>query len=98
MVCVSDTSDEIASTTMPSEVPTFFFSHARQDREMPGKYLDKFFEDLVAKVAQYAGVDLQLDTVGTIDREVLQGADWDRELSVRLGTDKVFIAILTPLY
>ena len=83
---------------MPQEIPTFFFSHARQDREMSGKYLEKFFEDLVARVAQYAGVDLKVQRVGTIDQEVLQGADWDRELSVPLGTDKAFVAILTPVY
>ena len=83
---------------MPQEVPTFFFSHARQDREMSGKYLEKFFEDLVARVAQYSGVDLKVQQVGTIDREVLQGADWDRELSVPLGSDRAFVAIFTPVY
>jgi hypothetical protein len=80
------------------EVPTFFFSHARQDWEAPGKYLEKFFEDLVAKVAQFSGVDLKVERVGTIDKEVLQGADWDRDLSEPLGKDKVFVAIMTPVY
>lgn len=65
---------------------------------MRGNYLEQFFEDLIAKVAQYAGVDLQVQRIGTIDRQVLQGADWDRVLSQPLSNDRAFIAIMTPLY
>ncbi len=42
-----------------AEVPTFFFSHARQDRETPGNYLRRFFDDLEIKLAQWAGISLQ---------------------------------------
>lgn len=83
---------------MSSKVPTFFFSHTRQDRMMHRKLLERFFEDLTAEVAQWAGADLEVESIGTIDREVLQGADWDRELSGRLSTDKAFVAIMTPFY
>lgn len=80
------------------DVPTFFFSHTRQDREMRGNYLDRFFDDLEARLAQYAAVDRKTKRIGTIDREVLQGTDWDKALSVHLSTDRCFVAILTPLY
>src|ERR1051326_3288343 len=83
---------------MPSSAPTFFFSHARQDRLMRGNHLERFFKDLRAEVAQYAGVDLQVERLGTIDREVRQGTDWDQELSGPLSSSKAFIAIMTPVY
>ena len=82
---------------MPS-LPTFFFSHARQDREMPGRYLRSFFDDLEMKLAQWAGLSLQDAALGTIDARIPQGEDWDETLSSRLRTDHAFIAILTPLY
>jgi hypothetical protein len=76
--------------------PTFFFSHARQDREMPGKYLRCFFEDLESRLAQWAGVvDAKL---GTIDSRVKHGDDWDKELSRGLSENRVFLAIISPLY
>jgi hypothetical protein len=81
-----------------ADVPTFFFSHARQDREAPGQYLLRFFKDLEIKVAQYGAVDLQERRLGTLDARVEQGADWDANLSEGLRTDKAFVAILTPLY
>src|ERR1700730_1441063 len=80
------------------QLPTFFFSHARQDREMPGRYLEKFFEHLEKKVAQYAGVDLDVKRLGTIDRRIPHGEDWDKKLSDGLTNNKAFILILTPLY
>jgi hypothetical protein len=80
------------------QIPTFFFSHSRQDREMRRSYLEKFFTDLDETLAQLAGVDLQVQQLGIIDREVFQGDDWDRDLSSRLGGSKVFVAIVTPLY
>src|SRR5882724_11324510 len=83
---------------MATNVPTFFFSHARQDREMRGGYLERFFDDLDAQVAQYAAVDRIANRIGMIDRSVLQGADWDKFLSDPLSTDKTFIAIMSPIY
>lgn len=65
---------------------------------MPGKYLDRFFDDLEARLAQFAGIDLKVKRVGTIDREVLHGSDWDKRLSGSLSTDKALVTILTPLY
>lgn len=62
------------------------------------QHLERFFEDLKAHVAQCSGADLDVEHIGTIDREVLQGADWDRELSGRLSNDKTFVAIMTPFY
>src|SRR5713226_1884452 len=79
-------------------LPTFFFSHARQDREMPGNYLIKFFEDLELKLAQWAGVNLKERRLGTIDSRLRQGDDWDLELSRSLSENRSFLAILTPLY
>jgi hypothetical protein len=81
-----------------ASLPTFFFSHARQDRETPGKYLNCFFEDLEIKLAQWAGVNLKEKRLGTIDARVRHGEDWDQDLSRGLGSNRVFVAILTPLY
>src|ERR1700676_2991400 len=81
-----------------TKVPTFFFSHARQDRETPGKYLTCFFHDLEMRLAQWIGVSLKETRLGTIDLRISQGADWDEALSRGLANDKVFVAILTPLY
>ncbi|HEX3145352.1 MAG TPA: hypothetical protein VHQ64_15375 [Pyrinomonadaceae bacterium] len=62
------------------------------------EYLERFFNDLVETVAQYAGVDLEVERIGTIDKQVRQGADWDKFLSDPLSTDRAFIAIMTPTY
>jgi hypothetical protein len=78
--------------------PTFFFSHARQDREAPGGYLRAFFRDLEYKLAEWAGVDLRATRLGTIDARVQQGDNWDAALSAALQTNKTFVAIITPLY
>jgi hypothetical protein len=79
--------------------PTFFFSHARQDREAPGKYLLAFFEDLERKLASWAGVNLDQKTrLGTIDERVPHGDNWDDNLSLALSSDNAFVAILSPLY
>jgi hypothetical protein len=79
--------------------PTFFFSHARQDRETPGNYLRQFFQDLEKKVAQLAGIDLKSEgMLGAVDLRIGQGEDWDDKLAAALQTDKAFLAILTPLY
>jgi hypothetical protein len=80
--------------------PTFFFSHARQDRELSrNNYLDKFYVDLEARVASLAGIDLKRGgPIGTIDREILQGADWDRVLSKELSNNKAFVSLFSPTY
>lgn len=78
--------------------PTFFFSHARQDREMPGKYLTRFFEDLEKKVAQVSGIDLKESTLGKIDSRIEHGNDWDSDLSQGVAQSRTFLAVLTPLY
>jgi hypothetical protein len=79
--------------------PTFFFSHARQDREMPGNYLQAFFSAFEQNVAQFTGSVLKEGSLGTIDsRAVEQGEDWDLELSGGLSNDKAFVAIMTPVY
>lgn len=81
------------------DLPTFFFSHARQDREAPGKYLLSFFEDLELKLAAWAGVNLDQNTrLGTIDERVPHGDNWDDNLSRALSSDNAFVAILSPLY
>ena len=81
-----------------TDVPTFFFSHARQDRETPGNYLRCFFDDLEIRLAQWAGFSLDDGRLGTIDARVRQGEDWDDDLSRGLGSNNVLVAILTPLY
>ncbi|SDC44376.1 hypothetical protein SAMN05444679_10381 [Variovorax sp. CF079] len=75
--------------------PRFFFSHARLDTEMPGRYLLRFFEDLEKTVAAFHAAALPL---GTIDKRVGHGTDWDQFLSSGLMRDKAFIAVLTPYY
>lgn len=66
---------------------------------MPGRYLQAFFEDLEIKLAQWAGVNLDDEhQLGTIDQRIQQGENWDEDLSRGLKNDKVFVAILTPLY
>ncbi len=84
---------------MPAATPpTFFFSHARQDRETPGKYLSRFFEDLEIKLAQWAGVSLKEKRLGTIDSRLRMTEDWDAELSRGLSNSRALVAVLTPLY
>jgi hypothetical protein len=86
------------------QLPSFFFSHARQDRLMRRSYLDKLFRDLTEAAAQLAGEDLnelkrKNQQLGVIDTEqVLQGENWDKKLGDRLRDVKVFVAIITPLY
>src|SRR5262249_27967839 len=75
------------------QIPTFFLSHARKDREMPGNYLRRFFNDLESTLIQWTSAGR-----GTIDARVPQTANWDAELSNGLSNDKVFVAILTPFY
>jgi hypothetical protein len=80
-------------------LPTFFFSHARQDRERSlNNYLEKFYEDLEARVASLDGIDLEEASIGIIDRETSQGEDWDRRLGKALSTNRAFVSIFTPLY
>jgi hypothetical protein len=81
-----------------TSLPTFFFSHARQDREMPGNYLSCFFNDLEKKLAQWEGVDLSRTKLGTIDSRVQHGKDWDADLSRGLSENRAFLAVITPLY
>jgi hypothetical protein len=81
-----------------SNMPTFFLSHARQDREMPGRYLVQFFKDLEKRLAARTGVDLERQKLGTIDMRIQHGGDWDDMLAQALASDKAFIAILSPLY
>jgi TIR domain len=80
------------------KIPSFFFSHARQDRETPGNYLRRFFDDLEIKLAQWVGINLEEKRIGTIDARVPQSTNWDEELSRSLERDNAFVAILTPLY
>ena len=81
-----------------SNVPTFFFSHARQDTERTGNYLKKFFADLEDRVADFSGISLKETRLGTIDVATAQGENWDATLTGALVNNKAFVAILTPLY
>jgi hypothetical protein len=72
-----------------ANLPTFFFSHARHDRQARRNLMDKFFEGLEERLAELAAVDLDKLQLGTIDREILQGADWDRELGQPLKTGRI---------
>jgi hypothetical protein len=79
--------------------PTFFFSYARQDREVPGGRLTRFFEDLESRLAGWVGAVLDdRQRLGTIDLRVPHGDNWDGALSRALALNKVFIAVITPLY
>lgn len=80
------------------DYPTFFFSHARQDSELPGRYLIRFFEDLERVLATWAGVALEERRLGTIDKRVRHGADWNEQLSQSLSADRALLAVYTPLY
>jgi hypothetical protein len=82
-----------------AELPTFFFSHARQDRERSlNNYLEKFYQDLETRIADLEGIDLNETAIGTIDRETSQGEDWDRRLGTALKKNRAFVSIFTPLY
>src|SRR5882762_9090395 len=85
---------------MSDDVPTFFFSHSRQERENArAKYLDKFFDDLEITLAEVSGVVLDETRLGTIDRrDVGQGEDWDDSLSAALRADRAMVAIFSPLF
>jgi hypothetical protein len=87
--------------------PTFFFSHARFDREVPvsAGLMDTFFEDLQDRLHQFINErdgkpqeDDKPEELGTIDRSVQQGADWDDNLGGKLATDNAFVAVFTPKY
>jgi hypothetical protein len=79
-----------------AQLPIFFFSHARHDREMPGNFLTKFFKDLELRLRAAGGfADVEL---GVIDKRIEHGKDWDTELSTGLTKSRAFIAIFTPLY
>jgi hypothetical protein len=77
-------------------LPTFFFSHARLDRELPGNFLSKFFRDLEQRLVVLGGV--AEPRLGIIDQRIEHGSDWDTELSKGLGSSVAFIAIYSPLY
>jgi hypothetical protein len=64
-------------------MPTFFFLHARLDREIhiSTGLMDEFFRDLKERLAQFVGYNHDQENLGTIDRDVAQGADWDAALS-----------------
>jgi len=82
-----------------AHLPTFFFSYARQDNETPGPYISQFFKDLEITLAQYVGVSLAEQKLGSFDRRVIElGENWREVLSQRAATDNSLVAILTPLY
>jgi hypothetical protein len=81
-----------------ASLPTFFFSHARRDQEAPGHYLLKFYTDLELHLAQLAGHNLDERDLGTIDRRIPHGADWDEKLSNDLAQARAFVAVETPFY
>ena len=83
----------------PGARPTFFFSHARQDREGLGQHMLTFFKDLEWSLAQWAAFELSdKKRLGTIDQRIQQGENWDQRLSAGLCTDRALIALMTPLY
>jgi hypothetical protein len=85
---------------MPHDVlPTFFFSYTRRDAERkPSPTVQRFFEDL-QDVLEERTVGLTQGTrLGTYDRRIGQGRDWDDELSRGLKLNKALIAIATPSY
>jgi hypothetical protein len=79
--------------------PTFFFSYARGDADQSASpTMQKFFEDLQGALSERTpnlpdGIDL-----GTHDRRLEQGQDWDARLSAGLRTNKALVAISTPRY
>jgi hypothetical protein len=80
-------------------VPTFFFSHTRQDKDAANAKLIRFFEDLEVEVAAWCQFVLtDNDRLGSMDPRIPQGENWDNVLSRGLSSDKVFVAVYTPLY
>jgi len=79
-----------------SDFPTFFFSHARQDR---GQILLHFYEDIEKRLLRWTGIVLEPNQLlGTIDNRIPHGDDWDENLSRGLSNSKTFVAILSPTY
>lgn len=76
-------------------LPTFFFSHARIDRD-GHRYLDHFFEDIEQRVAQLSGKGVRV--LGTIDRRIEQATNWDANLSGHLAADHCLVAIYSPTF
>jgi hypothetical protein len=79
-----------------AELPTFFFSHARLDRESPGAYMRRFFDKLEYDLKTWIGAGPGVK-LGTIDDRI-NDADWDDGLSRALGEARVFIAVFSPRY
>jgi hypothetical protein len=78
------------------DLPSFFFSHARLDRENDeGGYMKQFFEKLEEEIRTVVGLDKE--KIGTID-DRLAPVDWDDKLSSGLSTSRAFVAIYTPRY
>lgn len=78
--------------------PTFFFSHARKDRELSGLYMRQFYEDLCARVAAAAGYYGEDGPLGTIDDVIDLGNDWEVALGEPLAVGKALVAVYSPLY
>jgi hypothetical protein len=85
---------------MPSPpLPTFFFSYARGDAEQSASpTMQKFFEDLQSALAERTPNLPDNQELGTHDRRLEQGADWDATLSAGLSGNKALVAISTPRY
>ena len=78
-------------------LPTFFFSYTHQDAF--GGFLRTFFNDLEKRLADFSGIKLDHQTLGTIDeRAIEQGENWDEVLSRSVGSDNTLVAAITPVY
>jgi len=85
---------------MPADaLPTFFFSYARRDADATvSPRLQKFFEDLQDTLEKRTSALPTGLHLGTHDRRIEQGLDWDSDLSKGLQSNKVLVAVATPAY
>jgi hypothetical protein len=84
----------------PGSLPTFFFSYARKDDEEKGArpIMRRFFDDLQnALEAVTPGLPVKV-RLGTLDRRIENGRDWDDDLTHGLKTSKALVVIATPWY
>lgn len=80
-------------------LPTFFFSYARRDADATvSPVLKKFFEDLQDTLEKRTPGLPEGSHLGTHDRRVGQGRDWDSDLSRGLRSNKALVAVATPAY
>jgi TIR domain len=91
-------SQAMATTTLDlrevSDIPHFFFSYARADRD---KYLERFFSDLTERVAGLLATGT--NDVAFLDISSIEtGEDWNTKIARAAQTSYVLVCIYSPRF